>query len=58
MEARASFDEFLELAMEGEYVGLCAKCGHIQDGCEPDAEGYECEECGAKAVNGPAIALC
>ena len=46
-------DEFLELCMDGEYVGKCGKCGHIQDGVEPDAQGYECEECGEKAVDGP-----
>ena len=32
--------------------GFCLKCGYEQDGCEPDAEGYECESCGAHAVSG------
>tara|TARA_B100001778_G_scaffold334952_2_gene349484 strand:- start:11804 stop:12019 length:216 start_codon:yes stop_codon:yes gene_type:complete len=32
--------------------GVCTKCGHIQDGCEPDARKYECEECGEAAVYG------
>ena len=33
-------------------LGFCVKCGHEQDGCEPDAQKYECEECGAPAVYG------
>ena len=32
--------------------GFCLKCGYEQDGCEPDAEGYECESCGEHAVMG------
>ena len=32
--------------------GFCTVCGTDVEGVEPDAEGYECEECGAKAVCG------
>lgn len=32
--------------------GFCTKCGHEQDGCEPDARGYICEACGADKVYG------
>ena len=32
--------------------GFCLKCGYEQDGCEPDAEGYECENCGEHTVDG------
>lgn len=32
--------------------GVCIECGHIQDGCEPDARMYECEECEEAAVYG------
>lgn len=32
--------------------GFCIACGADADGCEPDAEKYECEECGAHAVYG------
>jgi hypothetical protein len=32
--------------------GFCLKCGYEQDGCEPDAEGYECENCGEHSVSG------
>lgn len=35
-----------------EYVGLCIECGAERDGCEPDAERYECEECERPAVFG------
>jgi hypothetical protein len=33
-------------------TGFCLACGEQQDGCEPDAEGYECEGCGEKMVVG------
>lgn len=32
--------------------GFCLDCGHEQDGCEPDARGYECETCGNQTVYG------
>lgn len=32
--------------------GFCIACGADADGCEPDAERYECEECGKHAVYG------
>jgi hypothetical protein len=32
--------------------GFCVRCGNEQGGCEPDARGYECESCRAKAVYG------
>lgn len=32
--------------------GFCLSCGNEQDGCEPDARNYECEECGARKVFG------
>ena len=33
-------------------MGICRACGYEQSGCEPDARGYECEQCGQKAVYG------
>jgi hypothetical protein len=33
-------------------LGICHTCGHEQDGCEPDARNYECEECGEHKVFG------
>lgn len=32
--------------------GFCLECGYEQEGCEPDAEGYECENCGKHTVSG------
>jgi hypothetical protein len=32
--------------------GFCISCGEEADGCEPDAEGHECESCGEPAVYG------
>ena len=36
----------------GEFIGFCKECGHSQDGCEPDARNYKCENCGAMEVYG------
>jgi len=48
---------FLE-AIE-EYKGYCSNCDDItlESGVEPDAEGYECPECGNNTVMGAADAL-
>lgn len=32
--------------------GFCASCGVAVEGIEPDAEHYECEECGKPQVYG------
>ncbi len=32
--------------------GFCLECGGVRDGCEPDAEKYECWDCGELAVYG------
>jgi len=37
--------------------GFCVVCGHEQEGCEPDAQNYECEECGENMVFGAAEIL-
>ena len=37
--------------------GFCLACGNKQDGCEPDAERYECEDCGRRQVYGAAEIL-
>jgi len=38
--------------VEDGTLGGCRKCGEQQSGCEPDARGYECDSCGARAVYG------
>lgn len=45
-------ERILEAAQEQDGAGFCLKCGNEQSGCEPDARGYECEACGARAVYG------
>lgn len=44
-------DQYKELRnLDG---GICTECGAARVGdTEPDAEGYECEECGENAVQG------
>lgn len=37
--------------------GFCTACGYEQEGCEPDATNYECEECGANKVCAPEVIL-
>ena len=32
--------------------GFCVACGAEHDSCEPDAERYECDECGEHQVYG------
>lgn len=50
---------------EAEYLygtdnnfGICVSCKHIAEGgCEPDAEEYECDNCGENGVMGYENAL-
>ena len=44
--------ELCEGIYNGEYIGVCVSCGHEQDGVEPDARRYTCEECGEEKVFG------
>lgn len=37
--------------------GFCIACGCETDGCEPDAQNYECPECGEHKVFGAEILL-
>jgi hypothetical protein len=51
-----SADDYIEL--NECYGGICLACGEYKwDGCEPDAENYECEECGKNEVMGIENAL-
>lgn len=40
--------------MEDDCVGFCLACGSDSTPAEPDAARYECEDCGAHKVYGPA----
>lgn len=59
-----SIDEVMQAVEESysscENPGFCLACGERQEGCEPDAEHYECEGCGAMMVFGAeqVILLC
>ena len=37
--------------------GFCLTCGAEAEGCEPDAQQYQCESCGEAAVYGAAEIL-
>lgn len=47
-----SIDRIMEAAENGEDMGFCLACGAENDGVEPDARKYECDECGAEKVYG------
>lgn len=37
--------------------GICTLCGADAEGCEPDAEGYDCDACGEPGVYGVGVLL-
>ena len=42
-------EEMKEMYDYGENPGFCSSCGEIiESGFEPDAENYDCENCGGK----------
>lgn len=48
----------LYIMMREEDMGLCTTCRDFTTaGCEPDAEKYQCEECGKHTVYGAEQAL-
>lgn len=58
LPSNVSEDQLLEL-IESEMFGsdnpgICEACGNIQEGCEPDAQNYECDSCGLYSVFGAA----
>jgi hypothetical protein len=46
------FDEVMEAAQNGDGTGFCTACGSEQSYCEPDARGYDCDDCGESKVYG------
>lgn len=49
-------DQFMEHCDSND--GLCLACGEWKFGdCEPDAEGYKCDDCGAMQVIGAENAM-
>ena len=45
-------EEVKECMFGMSYTGICYACGDIRDGCEPDAQRYECYSCGEHRVYG------
>lgn len=50
-------DDVFGMVEEHDNQGICYECGALRDSVEPDAEGYECEECGAHSVGGLTMAM-
>lgn len=38
--------------LRNDYEGICVKCHFSWMDVEPDARGYECEQCGTRTVYG------
>ena len=57
MSGVINLDEVMACVANDENVGFCTSCGHSQDGCEPDAQEYECENCGEHKVMGAELIL-
>jgi len=56
MATRVSQDEYQDAV--NNYQGWCVKCKSFTTDCvEPDAHGYECDECGKRSVVGAEDAL-
>ncbi len=47
-----SLDKIIEAVQADDNLGLCVKCGYEQSGVEPDARGYECDDCEEPTVYG------
>lgn len=47
-----TMEAVMEAVMRDDSTGFCLACGNEQDGCEPDARNYKCEECGLNKVFG------
>jgi predicted RNA-binding Zn-ribbon protein involved in translation (DUF1610 family) len=50
--AQITIEQVMTAVESGEYIGICTACGFEQEGVEPDARRYECEDCGAHKVYG------
>jgi hypothetical protein len=44
--------EYIAELEDGNSIGFCILCGMVQDGCEPDACYYDCENCNRNGVFG------
>jgi ssDNA-binding Zn-finger/Zn-ribbon topoisomerase 1 len=49
---KVTLERTLDAVNSGESIGICRACGHEQDGVEPDARRYACDNCNACQVYG------
>ena len=47
-----TLDEVIAAVQDDDGSGFCLACGEQAWGVEPDARGYECENCGEHKVYG------
>jgi predicted RNA-binding Zn-ribbon protein involved in translation (DUF1610 family) len=50
--AKITLEQVMDAVATDDYMGICVKCGYEQEGVEPDARKYECEDCGEHKVYG------
>ena len=50
--SKLTMEMLVEALESGEDMGFCTACGAEAYNVEPDARGYECEECGENKVCG------
>lgn len=49
---KITLDQIIAAVQSDDCLGFCTACGAEAFGVEPDARGYECEECGVHKVYG------
>ena len=49
---KVTLEQVMTAVESGDYIGICIACGYEQEGVEPDARKYECEDCGEDKVYG------
>ena len=42
--------DFQVMVVDSVVHGFCKECGWLNDSVEPDAQDYQCEDCGENAV--------
>ena len=55
--ASITSERIIDAIEEDDSLGFCSACGEEAFGVEPDAYGYTCEDCGARAVYGADVFL-
>jgi predicted RNA-binding Zn-ribbon protein involved in translation (DUF1610 family) len=50
--AKVTLEQVMTAVESGDYIGICITCGYEQEGVEPDARKYKCEDCGERKVYG------